>query len=146
MLRPATASAAVAAVETESSNRNDPSGTVAVAVAVPSATDAPSASDADGATSTSNGPVVTTEQGAPVVVGIHTATVGTDVVLSPDFASHSDAAGGPLAPGQLGTVVDVTESRLSVRRKDGSGSTWWYVFFRIRRSHSVRFIRGTGCP
>jgi hypothetical protein len=54
------------------------------------------------------------------------AMVGSLVVLAPDFASYSDASGGPLALGQVGVVV-ATGSRLQVKPQSGSTTTWWYA-------------------
>merc|ERR1712185_868221 len=45
--------------------------------------------------------------------------VGTHVMLSDDYHSHGDAAGGPLRPGQIGVIEGAGERRRQVRR-------WWY--------------------
>ena len=55
------------------------------------------------------------------------AVVGSLVVLAPDFASYSDASGGPLKLGQTGVVVQVGSSRLQVKPQTGSTTVWWYV-------------------
>ncbi len=53
------------------------------------------------------------------------AVVGSLVTLAEDFASYSDASGGPLALGQTGVVVEVGGTLLRVKRQSGEGSQWW---------------------
>jgi hypothetical protein len=52
-------------------------------------------------------------------------TVGDSVVLTPDYASHSDAAGGPLHPGETGVIEkdDGSDKPFHIR---ANGRTWWY--------------------
>ena len=51
--------------------------------------------------------------------------VGDEVSLSVDYASHGDAKGGPLKPGDVGKVVkaDADEKRYKV---SFNGKEWWY--------------------
>ena len=53
--------------------------------------------------------------------------VGSLVVLAPDFASYSDASGGPLSLGQVGVVVQTSSARLQVKVKPSGDRVWWYV-------------------
>jgi hypothetical protein len=59
------------------------------------------------------------------VESVDSAVVGSLVTLAEDFASYSDASGGPLALGQTGVVVEVGGTRLRVKRQSGEGSQWW---------------------
>ena len=63
------------------------------------------------------------------VVAVHPApnTINVAVVLAPDYANHSDAAGGPLSPGEIGNIIEyggMTGRRFNVRAP--AGGTWWY--------------------
>jgi hypothetical protein len=58
---------------------------------------------------------------------VSSAVVGSLCVLAPDFASYSDASGGPLTPGQVGVVVQVSTGRLQLRPQSGGDRVWWYV-------------------
>ena len=58
---------------------------------------------------------------------VSSAVVGSLVVLAPDYASYSDAGGGPLALGQVGVVVQVSGTRLQVKPQSGGDRVWWYV-------------------
>jgi len=49
---------------------------------------------------------------------------GDKVVLTENFTEISDADEGPLTPGEVGTVTNVSEKRIEVETE--SGSTWWY--------------------
>ena len=49
---------------------------------------------------------------------------GCLVKLSADFASHADAVGGPLKPGDIGTVLKAACGRYLVMFKEKPG--WWY--------------------
>ncbi len=59
--------------------------------------------------------------------GVSGAVVGSLVVLAPDFASYSDASGGPLKLGQTGVVVKTADTRLQVKPQTGSETVWWYA-------------------
>jgi hypothetical protein len=51
--------------------------------------------------------------------------IGAKVVLTPDYTSYSDASGGPLKVGDIGTLV--TDDRGSKPYKvEFNGKTWWY--------------------
>lgn len=51
-------------------------------------------------------------------------TMGSQVVLTSAYASHSDASSGPLRPGDVGTVNDPdVSSRINVKFNSKS---WWY--------------------
>ncbi len=50
---------------------------------------------------------------------------GCLVKLSADFASHHDAADGPLKPGDIGTVLKSVRGRCQVSVK-GKEERWWY--------------------
>ena len=58
---------------------------------------------------------------------VSSAVVGSLCVLAPDFASYGDASGGPLTPGQVGVVVQVSTGRLQLRPQSGGDRVWWYV-------------------
>ncbi len=58
---------------------------------------------------------------------VSAAVVGSLVVLAPDFASYSDASGGPLSLGQVGVVVQTSGTRLQVKPQSGGDRVWWYV-------------------
>jgi len=54
-------------------------------------------------------------------------TINVHVTLSPSYQDHSDAAGGPLQPGQRGMIVEyggMSGRRFNVRAPNGD--TWWY--------------------
>jgi MoxR-like ATPase len=54
-------------------------------------------------------------------------TVNVAVTLSPGYGAHSDAADGPLQPGQAGMIVEyggMSGRRFNVRAPDRQ--TWWY--------------------
>ena len=51
---------------------------------------------------------------------------GSKVKLSPSYKDHSDAAGGPLKPGDIGTVVEDDSSSKPYKVKADNGDTWWY--------------------
>ena len=55
-------------------------------------------------------------------------TKGDQVMLTPDYKEHSDAAGGPLSPGDVGKVVEVkpTSSSSQPYKVEYNGRTWWY--------------------
>ena len=55
------------------------------------------------------------------------AVVGSLVVLAPDYASYSDASGGPLSLGQVGVVVQTSSTRLQVKVNPSGDRVWWYV-------------------
>ncbi len=57
------------------------------------------------------------------VAGVLRITEGSAVVLSPDFARHSDARNGPLTPGVVGTVVTDRGDRFLVRT---DSREFWY--------------------
>ncbi len=67
------------------------------------------------------------EQAAGGGGDVSSAVVGSLCVLAPDFASYSDASGGPLTPGQVGVVVQVATGRLQLRPQSGGDRVWWYV-------------------
>ena len=52
--------------------------------------------------------------------------VGCKVKLSPDFESHSDAAHGPLKPGDIGTLIE-DDGSSTPYRVEFNGQTWWYM-------------------
>jgi hypothetical protein len=58
---------------------------------------------------------------APVV--LESFVVGSKVRLSPDFASFSDASGGPLKLGDIGAVVKCSPPRYQV---EFQSQEWWY--------------------
>ena len=65
---------------------------------------------------------------APAAGGdVSSAVVGSLVVLAPDYASYSDAGGGPLSLGQVGVVVQTSGTRLQVKPQSGGDRVWWYV-------------------
>ena len=51
--------------------------------------------------------------------------VGCRVQLAPGYASHSDAAGGPLTPGDIGTLIEDDKSSKPYKVEYG-GKTYWY--------------------
>jgi hypothetical protein len=51
--------------------------------------------------------------------------VGCKVKLAPGYASHSDAEGGPLTPGDIGTLVEDDKSSKPFKI-EYNGKTWWY--------------------
>lgn len=52
-------------------------------------------------------------------------TDGDSVCLASDYRDHGDASGGPLSPGDVGTVVQDDQSGKPFKVKFGSKS-WWY--------------------
>ena len=48
------------------------------------------------------------------------------VKLSDDFAKHGDASEGPLAPGDIGTLVEDDGTSAPYKIRSASGKTWWY--------------------
>lgn len=52
-------------------------------------------------------------------------TDGDSVCLASDYRDHGDASGGPLSPGDVGTVVEDDQSGKPFKVKFGSKS-WWY--------------------
>lgn len=48
-------------------------------------------------------------------------------MLSPTYKECSDAAGGPLQPGDVGTVVQDDGSSKPYRVKTEDGRAWWYT-------------------
>eukprot|EP00047_Mylnosiga_fluctuans_P004441 m.234548 g.234548 ORF g.234548 m.234548 type:complete len:1138 (+) comp12675_c0_seq1:83-3496(+) len=52
--------------------------------------------------------------------------VGATVVLSPDYQQHTDAADGPLRPGEIGRVLTDDRSAKPYRVTAPGGATWWY--------------------
>jgi hypothetical protein len=86
---------------------------------------------ADGQCGPNNGPqcaecrAFQATHGVSSDMGVTDAAVGTLVILSPDFASHSDASGGPLVPGQVGVVVQLSSTRLQVKVHPSGDRVWW---------------------
>ena len=62
----------------------------------------------------------------------HPWSVGTRVVLAPDYRSYNDAGDGPLSPGDVGEIVEVDNSHMpySVRY---NGRKWWYHQAALRK-------------
>ena len=58
-------------------------------------------------------------------------TVGAKVVLTSDYARHDDATGGPLCPGDVGTVIK-DDSSSKPFQVEYNGRTWWYQRGAIR--------------
>jgi hypothetical protein len=52
--------------------------------------------------------------------------VGDKVKLSSSYRSCSDAASGPLNPGDIGTVIKDDKGGKPFNVKSSGGSTWWY--------------------
>jgi hypothetical protein len=71
------------------------------------------------------------------------AVVGSLVVLAPDYASYSDASGGPLSLGQVGVVVQTSSTRLQVKVNPSGDRVWWYVHDSLSRTLMVYL--GTPC-
>lgn len=65
--------------------------------------------------------------------------VGTQVVLRTGYGSVSDAANGPLRPGNVGTIVEVDGSATPYKVQAANGTMWWYM----RRAVGVA-LRTTG--
>ena len=55
----------------------------------------------------------------------HALVVGCRVKLSPDFLSHSDAAHGPMNPGDIGTLIAIVK-RAKPYHVEFNGRKWWY--------------------
>ena len=55
----------------------------------------------------------------------HALVVGCKVKLSPDFSSHSDAAHGPMNPGDIGTLIAIVK-RAKPYHVEFNGRKWWY--------------------
>ena len=53
--------------------------------------------------------------------------VGSKVVLTPGYKDCDDAAGGPLKPGEQGTVVQDDGSSKPYRVKSADERMWWYT-------------------
>lgn len=56
---------------------------------------------------------------------VSSAVVGSLVVLAADFGSYSDASGGPLTLGQVGVVVQTSDTRLQVKVHPSGDRVWW---------------------
>ena len=52
--------------------------------------------------------------------------VGSAVRLSQNYADFSDASGGPLQPGDIGTIRKDDKSSKPFHVETSDGSTWWY--------------------
>lgn len=50
---------------------------------------------------------------------------GSKVILAPDYARYADAEGGPLRPGNVGTVV-ADDGSSKPFKVEFEGKTWWY--------------------
>jgi hypothetical protein len=79
-------------------------------VAAPVATDGPTALPVPAATAGGD---------------VSSAVVGSLVVLAADFGSYSDASGGPLTLGQVGVVVQTSDTRLQVKVHPSGDQEWW---------------------
>ena len=51
--------------------------------------------------------------------------VGCKVKLAQDYASRSDASGGPLKPGDIGTLIEDDKSSKPFQ-VEFNGKKWWY--------------------
>ena len=56
----------------------------------------------------------------------HALVVGCKVKLSPDFSCHSDAAHGPMNPGDIGTLIGFAIKRANPCHVEFNGRKWWY--------------------
>ena len=61
----------------------------------------------------------------PSVVQQETFSVGCKVMLSKDYDQFSDASGGPLKPGDVGTLVEDDRSAKPFK-VEFKGKAWWY--------------------
>jgi hypothetical protein len=59
----------------------------------------------------------------PEAIKEESFVVGCKVQLAPGFLSCGDARGGPLKPGDVGTLITKTDSRYRVQF---NGGVWWY--------------------
>jgi hypothetical protein len=59
----------------------------------------------------------------PEAIKEQSFVVGCKVQLAPGFLSCGDARGGPLRPGDIGTLITKTDSRYRVQF---NGVVWWY--------------------
>lgn len=53
--------------------------------------------------------------------------MGSKVVLSPTFRDCEDADGGPLQPGDVGTVFEDDGSSKPYHVRAANGNAWWYT-------------------
>ena len=52
--------------------------------------------------------------------------VGTELVLRTGYGRVSDAARGPLKPGDVGTIIECDGSATPYKVKAPDGTEWWY--------------------
>jgi hypothetical protein len=88
--------------------------------------------------------IVATSLAGPTAAG--RPTVGGMVSLASGYADHSDASGGPLAPGDVGELVEDDGSGKPFKVRANNGKSWWYNAEAIQSSTgTARCQQGQMC-